>query len=270
MRAQRITAPSEIESLQTDKRFQTGRQSPFRISTGLHKTFDQAPWQLILDHRRHQPSRQSPPRLTVWKYLPKITKPTGQCRARHTKKRLELLNRITPIPALAQRRDHQQHRRPINTAPPKQYRWRQHPAPAALLSTAQTQTDCVDLIKIRRTSPRLTQIWGVMQRPPTVGQRFERTFSARSTSIRCNRTKSDLRWKISGDIITPAFLWAGAPSSDRPRYARGSFLFPSLFLAKLDYFSTFFCGRTQLSWIHNGEMKTINLQTIVFFYAFLL
>ena len=209
----------------------------------MHKTLDQAPWQLILDHRRHQPSRQSPPGLAAWKYLPEVAKPTGQCRARYPKKRLELLNRIAPIPALAQRRDHQQHRRPINTASPKQDRWRQHPSPATLPPAAQTQTDCVSLIKIRGTSTRLTQICGVMQRTPTLGQRFNRTFSARSTSIWCKRTKSDLRWRISGDIITPAFLWAGAPSSNRPRYARGSFLFPSLFLAKLDYFSTFFCGR---------------------------
>ncbi len=164
------------------------------------------PGQLMLGHRRHQPSRQSPPRLSAWKYLPEEAQPTGQCRARHTKKRLQLLNRIALITALAKRRDHQQHRRPINTAPPKQYRWRQHASPTALLSTAQTQTDCVDLIKIRGTSPRLTQICGVMQRTPTLGQRFNRTLSARSTSIRCKRTKSDLRWRISGDIITPAFL----------------------------------------------------------------
>ena len=203
----RITAPSKIESSQTqDDRSQTGHQAQFRISPGLHKTFDQPPGQLILGHRRHQSSRQSPPRLAAWKYLPKVAKPTGQCRARYSKKRLQPLNRIAPIPALAQRRDHQQHRRPINTAPPKQYRWRQHPAPAALLSAAQTQTDCVDLIKIRRISPRLTQICGIMQGTPTVGQRFERTFSARSTSIWCNRTKSDLRCRISGDIITPALL----------------------------------------------------------------
>jgi hypothetical protein len=45
-----------------------------------------------------------------------------------------------------------------------------------------------------------------MQRTPTVGQWLNRTRSARSTSIWCKRTKSDLRWRISGDIITPAFL----------------------------------------------------------------
>jgi len=199
-------APSEIETSQTDKRLQTCRQAQFGISTGLHKTLDQTTRQLILGHRRHQPSRQSPPGLTAWKHLPEVAQPTGQCRARHTKKRLQLLNRIALIPALAQRRDHQQHRCPINTAPPKQYRWRQHAAPATLLSAAQTQANRVGLIKIRGTSPRLTQICGVMQRTPTLGQRFNRTFSARSTSIWCKRTKSDLLWRISGDIITPAFL----------------------------------------------------------------
>ena len=192
MRTWRITAPSKIESLQADERLQACRQAPFGISTGLHKTFDQATGQLMLGHRRHQPPRQSLPRLAAGENLPEVAKPTGQCRTRHPKKRPELLSRITMITALAQRRHHQQHRRPINTAPPKQYRWRQLPPPAALLPTAQTQADCVDLIKIRRTSPRLTQIRGVMQRPPAIGQRFNRTRSARSTSIWCKRIKSDL------------------------------------------------------------------------------
>jgi len=171
VRTWRITAPSKIETLQTqDDHSQTGHQAQFRISPGLHKTFDQPPRQLMFGHRRHQPPRQSPPRLTARKHIPEVVQPTGQCRTRHPKKRLELLNRITPIPALAQRRDHQQHRRPINTAPPKQYRWRQHPSPAALLSATQTQTNRVILIKIRRTSPRFTLICGVIQRTPTVGQ----------------------------------------------------------------------------------------------------
>lgn len=199
----------------------------------MHKTFDQLPGQLILGHRRHQPARQSPPRLAAWKYLSKVAQPTGQCWTRYAKKRLEFLNRIAMIPTLAQRRDHQQHRRPINTAPPKQYRWRQHPSPATLFSAAQTQTDRISLIKIRRTSPRLTQICSVMKRPPTVGQRFERTLSAISTSIWCKRIKSDLRWIISGDIITPAFRCRQEPLHRIGQDKRGgSFPFPPLFLAK--------------------------------------
>ena len=200
----------------------------------------------MLGHRRHQPPRQSPPRLATGKNLPEVAKPTGQCRTRHTKKRPELLSRITMITALAQRRHHQQHRRPINTAPPKQYRWRQLPSPAAILPTAQTQADCVDLIKIRRTSPRLTQICGVMQRTPTVGQRLDRTFSAISTSILCKRIKSDLLWRICGDIMLPPFCGQEPLQRIGQDKRGGSFLFPSLFLAKLTYFSTFFFGRAHV------------------------
>lgn len=206
----------------------------------------------MLGHRRHQPSRQFPPRLAAWKYLPEVVQPTCQCRARYAKKRLQPLNRIALIPALAQRRDHQQHRCPINTAPPKQYRWRQHPAPTALFSTAQTQTNRVILIKIRRTSPRLTQICGVMQRTPTVGQWLNRTLSAISTSIWCKRIKSDLLLRISGDIILPPFCRQEPLQRIGQDKRGGSFLFPSHFLAKSDYFSTFFFGRAQ--WIM-GQWK---------------
>jgi hypothetical protein len=202
----------------------------------------------MLGHRRHKPSRQSPPRLAAWKYLPKVGQPTSQCRARHTKKRLELLNRIALIPALAERRDHQQHRRPINTAPPKQYRWRQHSSPATLLSAAQTQTNRVSLVKIRGASPRLTQICSIMQRTPAVGQRLTRTLSAISTSIWCKSIKSDLRWSISGDIIAPAFCCRQEPLHRIGQDKRGgSFPFPSLFLAKLDHLSIIFCGRAHVA-----------------------
>lgn len=202
----------------------------------------------MLGHRRHQPSRQSSPRLAAWKYLPKVAQPTSQCRTRYAKKRLELLNRVALIPTLAQRRDHQQHRRPINTAPPKQYRWRQHPSSTPLLSAAQTQANRVSLVKIRGTSPRLTQICSVIQRPPTVGQRFDRTLSAMSTSIWCKRVKSDLRCRISGDIITPAFVCRQEPLHRIGQDTRGgSFPFPSLFLAKLDHLSIIFCGRAHPS-----------------------
>ena len=83
-----------------------------------------------------------------------------------------------------------------------------------------------------------------MQRTPTVGQQFERTFSARSTSIWCKRVKSDLRWRISGDIITPAFCCRQEPLYRIGQDKRGgSFPFPPIFLAILDYLSIIFCGR---------------------------
>jgi hypothetical protein len=152
------------------------------------------------------------------------------------------------ITALAQRRHHQQHRRPINTAPPKQYRWRQLPPPAALLPTAQTQADCVDLIKSRRTSPRLTQIRGVMQRPPAIGQRFNRTRSARSTSIWCKRIKSDLLWRICGDIILPPF-WRQEPLQRIGQDKRGgSFPFPRSSWLNQIIFPPFSVAALKLHW----------------------
>lgn len=221
-------SPLNIVPLRTkEKRLQTSSQTQFGISTGLHETLNQAPRQLILDHRRHQPSRQSPPRPAAWKYLPEVAQPTGQCRTRHTKKSLQFLDRIAPIPPLAQRRDHQHHHSPINTAPPKQDRWRQHAPPTTLLSAAQTQTNRVSLIKIRGASPRLTQICGVMQRTPTPGQRFNRALFARSMSILCKRTKSDLLWRTSGDIITPAFLLGRSPFIVSAKISEGApFSFP--------------------------------------------
>ena len=65
-----------------------------------------------------------------------------------------------------------------------------------------------------------------MQRPPTLGQRFNRTRSARSTSIWCKRIKSDLLWRICGDIILPPF-WRQEPLQRIGQDKRGgSFPFP--------------------------------------------
>ncbi len=180
-------------------------------------------------HRRHQPSRQMPPCPTIRKYLPEVTQPTGQCGTRYPKKRLQPLNRVTLSPTLAQCRDYQHNRCPINASPPKQYRWRQHPSPATHMSATQTQANGVSLIKVRGAAPRLTQIFSVMQRPPAVGQGRARALSARSTSILCRRAKSDLRWRISGDIMTPAFVVGRSPVNNSAKKSEGLlFSFPHI------------------------------------------
>ena len=79
-----------------------------------------------------------------------------------------------------------------------------------------------------------------------MGQRLERTLSAISTSIWCKRIKSDLRWKISGDIITLAYCCRQEPLHRIGQDKRGgSFPFPLLFLAKSVYLSIIFLGRAQ-------------------------
>jgi hypothetical protein len=102
---------------------------------------------MVIDWR-HQSSRQLPPCPGGRKHLPEVAQPAAQRGTRYAKKPPQTLNRVTLSPTLAQCRDYQKNRCPINPTPPKQYRWRQHPASATHLSAAQTQPNRKSLVKI--------------------------------------------------------------------------------------------------------------------------
>jgi len=201
-----VHPPSVIVTRRTQNNgLQAGYQSRLRPAPNLNESLNDTPGQLRHFHRRHQPSVQPLPGWSEKKGFPKIDCPTLQRRSRYTVKTLQLLKRVAMIPPLAQCCDHKHRWRKINSAFQKQDRRRQYPAPTALRPATQTHPYCAGLFNIRGTSPSLPHICGVMQRPPAVGQHFKRTFSARSTSILCKKIKRDLRWRIAGDIITPAF-----------------------------------------------------------------
>jgi hypothetical protein len=192
------------------------------LAPGPYKPLHQGPGQLLDGNRRHQAPGESSKAQTMRKLLPEVADPAGKGWPRETKEGLQAADRIAPVSALTQGRDHQKHRGPVNPPAPEEHRGRKHSAPAPGPAAAKTEANRVSLGKIRGASPRLTLIAGVMQRPPTKGHGLARVVSARSESILYRRAKRDLRCRISAGIIAPASVCGQEPPTKVwPKNARG-------------------------------------------------
>lgn len=114
------------------------------------------------------------------KEFSKIMFPTVDGGTPCTAKAFELLQGMVRISSLAKGGGDKQYWCPIHPAPPEPNRWRQDTATATFTTAAQAIPNVKYLIQIRRAAPRLSQIVGIMQRPPAKGQRRLFACSAKS------------------------------------------------------------------------------------------
>lgn len=133
--------------------------------------------------RRNQVSGQTPVFDALGKHFLEIMLPAVDGGTPRPEKAFELLQSTVRMSSLSKGGGDKKHRRPVYPALPEPNRWRKDTAAATITTAAQAIANFKYLIQIRRTAPRLSRIVGVVQRPPTKGQRCTRACSASFKSI---------------------------------------------------------------------------------------
>jgi len=165
------------------KGLQTVHECRYGVIGSAFKSVQQGLGMMTGMNRWDQVSGQPPIGNALEKKFSKILFPTIDGGTPWTQKALELLQGMVRISSLAKGGGDKKHRRPVYPALPKTNRWRKNTAPATFTAATQAITNRICLIQIRRAAPRLSQIVGIMQRPPAIGQCRTLACSASSRSI---------------------------------------------------------------------------------------